>query len=90
MTTSATSPMMAVAGTRESIFSRLAAGNTMPITIIVLVIVALWYGFTVYLNTPWQLSVYERGGIEWSATDLVRDTLEQDRPVLPSPHQVAA
>ena len=90
MTTSATSPMMGVAGTRESIFSRLAAGNTMPITIIVLAIVALWYGFTVYLNTPWQLSVYERGGIEWSATDLVRDTLEQDRPVLPSPHQVAA
>ena len=90
MTTSATSPMMAVAGSRESIFSRLAAGNTMPITIIVLAIVALWYGFTVYLNTPWQLSVYERGGVEWSAADLVRDTLKQDRPVLPSPHQVAA
>lgn len=90
MTTSAAGQMTAANIARESVFSRLATGNTLPITIIVVAIVALWYAFTVYLNAPWQISVYERGGVEWNAADLVRDTLAQDRPVLPSPHQVAA
>ena len=70
--------------------SRLAAGNTFPILIVVAAIVALWYGFAVHLNTPWQKDIYARGGVEWTTADLVRDTLNQDRPVLPSPHQVVA
>lgn len=90
MTTSAAGQMTTATVARESVLSRLATGNALPITIIVVAIIALWYAFTVYLNAPWQISVYERGEVEWSAADLVRDTLEQDRPVLPSPHQVAA
>jgi NitT/TauT family transport system permease protein len=69
---------------------RFASGNTIPILIVLGVIVALWYGFAVYLNAPWQLDVYQRAGTEWSFPELVRDTLAQDRPVLPAPNQVAA
>ncbi|MBE0693703.1 MAG: ABC transporter permease [Aquamicrobium sp.] len=90
MTTSAAGTIAAGGAGRDGILSRLAAGNALPILIVVAAIVALWYGFAVWLNMPWQLGVYERAGAEWTFADLVRDTLAQDRPVLPSPHQVFA
>lgn len=90
MTTSAAGTIAADGAGRDGILSRLAAGNALPILIVVAAIVALWYGFAVWLNMPWQLGVYERAGAEWTFTDLVRDTLAQERPVLPSPHQVFA
>lgn len=71
-------------------FARLREGNTFPILIVVAAIVAIWYAFTVYLNAPWQLDVYQKAGTEWTAADLVRDTMAQERPVLPAPHQVVA
>ena len=64
-------------------------GKTFPILVVVAAIVGIWYAATVWLNTPWQLGVYEREGRDWTATDLVVDTMAQERPVLPSPHQVA-
>lgn len=75
---------------QPGLLSRIAAGNTLPVLLVVAIIVALWYGFAVWLNLPWQLGVYERSGEAWTFADLVRDTLAQERPVLPSPHQVFA
>lgn len=66
-----------------------SGGKTIPILVVVAAIVGLWYAATIWLNTPWQLGVYEREGRGWTATDLVVDTMAQERPVLPSPHQVA-
>lgn len=62
----------------------------LPVMTIVAAIGVIWYGFTVYLNAPWQLDQYEKSATEWSMTDLVRDTMAHDRPVLPAPHQVVA
>ncbi|MEK9611064.1 MAG: ABC transporter permease [Alphaproteobacteria bacterium] len=62
----------------------------LPVLTIVAAIGVIWYGFTVYLNAPWQLDQYEKSATEWSMTDLVRDTMAHDRPVLPAPHQVVA
>ena len=59
------------------------AGHTGPILIVLAIIVALWYAFAVYLNAPFQKSLYERDGQAWTFADLVRDTLYQERPVLP-------
>jgi NitT/TauT family transport system permease protein len=69
-------------------FARLREGNTLPILIVVAAIVASWYAFTVYLNAPWQLDIYRKAETVWTAADLVRDTMAQERPVLPAPHQV--
>jgi len=69
---------------------RILRSQSVAILAVVAVLVVVWYGFAVYLNTPWQIDRYEGVGKEWTATDLVRDTLNQDRPVLPSAHQVAA
>ena len=62
----------------------------LPVLTVVAAIGVIWYGFTVYLNAPWQLDQYEKSATEWSMTDLVRDTMAHDRPVLPAPHQVVA
>ncbi|WP_011581380.1 MULTISPECIES: ABC transporter permease [Chelativorans] len=76
--------------TTGAVFRRLSEGNTLPVLIVVTAIVAIWYGFTIYLNAPWQIDTYQRTGAEWTAADLVRDTMAQERPVLPAPHQVVA
>jgi NitT/TauT family transport system permease protein len=60
----------------------------LPVLTIVAAIGVIWYGFTVYLNAPWQIDQYEKSATEWSMNDLVRDTMAHDRPVLPAPHQV--
>lgn len=65
-----------------------AISRTAPIAVVVAAIMILWYGFTVHLNAPWQIERYEKAGTEWQMTDLVRDTMAQDRPVLPAPHQI--
>ncbi|WP_404934737.1 ABC transporter permease [Nitratireductor sp. L15S-10] len=76
--------------TTTPVFRRAVEGKTLPILIVLGVILLIWYAFTVYLNAPWQIDAYERAGTEWTAADLVRDTMAQERPVLPSPHQVVA
>ncbi len=62
----------------------------LPVLTVISAIIVLWYGATVWLNTQWALDQAERAGAEVSLTDIVRDTLNQERPVLPAPHQVAA
>ena len=62
--------------------------KVLPVLTIVAAIGVIWYGFTVYLNAPWQIDQYEKSATEWSLNDLVRDTMAHDRPVLPAPHQV--
>ena len=62
--------------------------KVLPVLTIVAAIGVIWYGFTVYLNAPWQIDQYEKSATEWSMSDLVRDTMAHDRPVLPAPHQV--
>jgi NitT/TauT family transport system permease protein len=86
MTTEAL-PAIAV---RPPLFYRLMTGQTGPLLVVVAAIIVLWYACAVWLNTPWQIDVFERQGITWSTADLVRETLAQERPILPAPHQIVA
>jgi NitT/TauT family transport system permease protein len=64
-------------------------GNTLPVLIVLGTLVAIWYLAAIWLNAPWQLSIYERAdSTDWSWLDFVLATWSQERPVLPSPHQV--
>lgn len=66
-------------------------GNALPVLIVLGAIVVIWYLAAIWLNTPWQQSIYQRAGTtEVAWTEFVRDTWNQERPVLPSPHQVVA
>ena len=64
--------------------------SAIPILTVTLAIFAIWYVAAVWLNTPFQRDMYVRNNVDWTATQLVTDTLSQDRPVLPGPHQVIA
>lgn len=64
--------------------------SVLPVLTVLLVLVALWYAAAVRLNSTWTYDQAARAGAEVSFGTLVRDTLAQERPVLPAPHQVAA
>ncbi|MEP2784939.1 MAG: ABC transporter permease [Pseudoruegeria sp.] len=53
------------------------------------VIVVGWYGAAISLNAKWTHDQAKRAGTEVQFSELVADTLSQERPVLPAPHQVA-
>lgn len=62
--------------------------SALPVVTVVAVIIALWYGGAVWLNAPWVYDQAARAGQEVSLPDLLVATMQQDRPVLPAPHQV--
>jgi NitT/TauT family transport system permease protein len=63
--------------------------SALPILTVLAAILALWYGAAIWLNSAWTQDQAARAGTEVSFGVLVRDTLAQERPVLPAPHQVA-
>ena len=71
-----------------ALLTALFSGRIGPVTVVVLAILLLWYLGAVYMNAPFQIDMFERQKVEWTAGDLVRATLAQERPVLPAPHQV--
>ncbi len=63
--------------------------SVVPVLVVLCAIVVLWYAAAVMLNLPWQRDVFERAdNTDYSVSELVAGTLSQERPVLPSPHQV--
>jgi NitT/TauT family transport system permease protein len=61
----------------------------LPVLTVVAVIVAFWYAMTVTMNAPWTRDQAARAGRSVTTAELVADTMNQRRPVLPAPHQVA-
>jgi NitT/TauT family transport system permease protein len=68
----------------------LARGHALPVTVVVLVILAIWYAAAVRLNAPLLVDRYAREGRAWTMSELVRDAYAMERPVLPAPHQILA
>lgn len=61
-----------------------------PVAAVLLVIIGLWYAASVWLNSQWVYDSAARDGVQVGFADMVRATMDQPRPVLPAPHQVAA
>ncbi|WP_341864345.1 ABC transporter permease [Gymnodinialimonas sp. 57CJ19] len=68
---------------------RRITGAVLPVLVVVGVIVAIWYAAAYNMNRAWTLDQAERRGLEVSAGELFTDTMWQERPRLPAPHQVA-
>ena len=65
--------------------------NILPIFTVVVAIVVLWYGAAVKLNGPWVYDQAVRAEAEVPPfSQVLTETMNQERPVLPTPHQVAA
>jgi NitT/TauT family transport system permease protein len=63
--------------------------KAIPVLVILLVLVAMWYVGAVALNAPFQRDMNERGGVTQSTSEFLAATLSQPKPTLPAPHQVA-
>ena len=61
-----------------------------PIATVLAVIVALWYAAAVWMNAQWVYDQAARAGVSVSFGQMVGETMGQERPVLPTPHQVFA
>ena len=60
-----------------------------PIIVVLIAIVVVWYGAAIGMNAPWQNDVYRRGELtNVPATQFIYDTWNQEKPVLPTAHQV--
>jgi NitT/TauT family transport system permease protein len=68
---------------------KLLSEKILPVLTIVAAIVVSWYLGAVFLNAAWERDQAERAGVEVSFSQLVANTMAQERPVLPAPHQVA-
>ncbi|OLP52540.1 ABC transporter permease [Rhizobium rhizosphaerae] len=62
----------------------------LPVATILVAIVVLWYGAAAWLNAPFERDTAARAGTTIALTDLLKNTMAQERPVLPAPHQVFA
>ncbi|WP_018236428.1 ABC transporter permease [Ensifer sp. BR816] len=72
---------------RKPIFLR---DKLLPISTVVAFLIAIWYIAAIFLNAPFERDTAARAGTEIALSDLVRNTMVQERPVLPAPHQVIA
>ncbi|MDK1374777.1 MULTISPECIES: ABC transporter permease [unclassified Sinorhizobium] len=72
---------------REESFFR---DKLLPISTVVLILIAVWYVAAIFLNAPFERDAAARAGTEIGLSDIVRNTMAQERPVLPAPHQVVA
>ena len=68
--------------------SRLSAGNAGPVLVVVAAILALWYLAAVLMNWQGAADAFERAGEQRSVGEILSATLEQERPMLPAPHQI--
>jgi NitT/TauT family transport system permease protein len=74
---------------RSGIWTRMSQGTAVPVLIVVMAILAVWYLAAVWLNSAWQLQIFARGEGDWTWVDFLAGTMGQDRPLLPAPHQIA-
>ncbi len=68
---------------------RLAQSTAFSVGVLVVGLIVIWYAGAIYLNAPFILDLAARDGITLGWPDLVMQTWNQGRPVLPAPHQVA-
>lgn len=61
-----------------------------PVLSVVAAIIVLWYAATVWMNAQWTRDQAARAGTEVTFSQIVANSFDQERPVLPAPHQVAA
>jgi NitT/TauT family transport system permease protein len=63
--------------------------SAFPVAAVLLALLALWYAGAVLLNAPWERDQAARAGQAIGWAEIVPRTMNQERPVLPAPHQVA-
>ena len=66
-----------------------ARGAVLPVLTVVAAIFVVWYVAAAIMNLPWERDQAQRAEAEFVLSDALANTMAQERPVLPAPHQVA-
>ncbi|MDB6177891.1 ABC transporter permease [Paracoccus sp. Z330] len=66
------------------------ADRVLPVLVVLLVIVGIWYLAAIGMNAEWVRDQAARADEDLTSGEFLRRTLILDRPVLPAPHQVAS
>jgi len=64
--------------------------KALPVLTVLAALVVLWYAASVWMNSTWVYDQAARAGESPSLMEVIPQTMAQDRPLLPPPHQVAA
>lgn len=71
-------------------WARAVEGRTLPVLAVLAGLVVFWHLAAIWLNAPFQIDIYTRANQEWNWSDLVWACWNQERPLLPAPHQILA
>ncbi|MBU2982153.1 ABC transporter permease [Lentibacter algarum] len=63
--------------------------RTAPVLCILILLLAVWYAAAIALNAAWAKDKAARADKQLTFSELVSDTMAQEKPLLPAPHQVA-
>jgi len=63
--------------------------SLIPVLTVVAAILVIWYLAAGLMNLPWERAQAERAGEAVPLQQMLSNTMAQERPVLPAPHQVA-
>ena len=65
--------------------------NALPIAIVLVALLAIWYVAAVLMNAPLQRDLFANADqTHYSTADLITASLNMERPKLPAPHQIVA
>jgi NitT/TauT family transport system permease protein len=64
--------------------------RALPILTVLAGIIVIWYAASVWMNSTWVYDQAARAGTTVTLAEVIPQTMAQDRPLLPPPHQVAA
>jgi NitT/TauT family transport system permease protein len=68
----------------------LAEGHALPLAVVIGIILALWFAGSVLLNGPQVRAKLDRAGPPYGFSEVVAAAWSMERPVLPTPPQIAA
>ena len=64
-------------------------GKLVPVLVVTLAILAIWYAGAYWMNRSLALDVFARQKVVPTTEQLVDATWSMERPLLPAPHQIA-
>jgi NitT/TauT family transport system permease protein len=64
--------------------------RVLPVLTVLAALIVLWYAAAVWMNATWTYDQAARAGTSPRLAEVLADTMNQARPVLPAPHQVLA
>ena len=72
--------------TKPSVFR----DRVLPVLTVIAVILVIWHVAVVYLNAPFVRDQAARAGTVVTLGEIIPQTFNQERPILPAPHQIIA